>query len=231
MESNTTASPRATLPRDTILRPGAPSSIPLLFQATSQIECICSELQRLIVDLDSDSDTLQPCAVALALTARVKALNSVLMSYTDGDDITLAAALRAVYGMEVGERQWDAIEAATPAPSVESDFMEGVGLAIDIFKMGKALPVSEQDACELAARLRGKGVQQNNFALGFVQQLIDSPQLAEGFAAVLSNVAAVRGQVEPGELARLTYAQIAGLKTAPQARPATKARRADAVAA
>lgn len=231
MESNTTPSASATLARDTMLRPGAPSCIPLLFQATSQIEGICSELQRLIVDMDIDSDTLQPCAVMLALTGRIKDLNSVLMSYTDGDDITVAMALRAVYGTEVGERQWDAIEAATTAPSIESDFMEGVGLAIDIFKMGAALPGPEQDACELSAKMRGKGVQQNNFAMGFVQQLIDCPQLAEGFAAVLSNISAVQGQVEPDELGRLTYAQIAGLTTVPKSKPVTKVRRAAAVAA
>ncbi|MES2241895.1 MAG: hypothetical protein V4639_03390 [Pseudomonadota bacterium] len=229
MESNTTTSLRATITRDTILRPGAPSCIPLLFQATSQIEGICKELQRLIIDLDIDCDTLQPCAVALALTARVKALNSVLMSYTDGDDITLAMAFREVYGTEVGERQWDAIKAAAAVPSVESDFMEGFGLAVDIFKMGAALSGPEQDACELTAKIRGKGVQQNNFALGFVQQLIDCPQLAEGFAAVLSNISAAP-LVEPDELACLTYAQIAGLNTAPRAKPATKARRVDAVA-
>ena len=153
MESNTTTSLRATLPRDTMLRPGAPSCIPLLFQATSQIEGLCNALQRLIVELDTDTDTIQPCAVMLGLTARIKAMNSVLMSYTDGDDITMAEAYRAIYGLEVGKSQWEAISASESEPSTESDYMEGVELAVDIFKMGKALPGPEQDACELSAKI------------------------------------------------------------------------------
>ena len=229
MESNTTTFPRATANKDTMLRPGAPSCIQLLRHATHQIEGLCTKLMEEADDLEAEVDT-PSCFVLLALTARIKALNSVLMSYTDGDDITVHRAFLDVYGNEAGERQWSAVEAAAPQPSTESDFMEGVDLAIDIFKMGKGLLGTEQDGCELSAKLRGKGVEQNNFALGCVQQVIDCPQLAEGFAAVLSSISAVQGQVEPEELASLTYAQIAGLKTVPKTRTVAKTRRA-AVAA
>lgn len=211
----------------TMLRPLEPAAISVVYRATSDVEKLCAAILEQVNELDTSTDTDGPCALLRGLTLRVKALNSVVMSYTDGDDITLKDGFQAVYGRDVGARCF--VSAQQDAAALqESIYMEGVGLALEIWSAGKALDGTQQDECELAAKMRKRGQPQNNFALSAVQQVVERPALAEGFAAVLSNLSATVGTMpEPEELAQLTYAQIKGIP----AKPATRRARAEAVPA
>ena len=206
----------------TMLRPGSPAATSVVFNATHDIENLCSAMLDQANELDTSLDAQVPAALLRAMVMRVQALNSVIMSYTDGDDITLAAGFRELYGREVGDRCLVAAQADQEAMR-ETMFMEGMALAADFWAAAGDV---DADACELAAKYRKRGQPQNNFALSNVMQLLERPALAEGFAAVLSNIAAVNGQVDPAEFARLTYAQI---QAAPP-KPARSAKRAPAEA-
>lgn len=202
----------------TMLRPGLPAATSVVFYATADTEKMCQAILREVDQLDVDSDTMGPCAILRALVQRVRSLNSVIMSYTDGCDITLKAGFQAVYGRDVGS-DYFASEQADQASQQEPAFMEGMALALDIWATGKAMNGTQQDECELSAKMRKRGQPQNNFALSRVMEVLERPARAEGFAAVLSQLSATVGAMpEPEDLARLTYAQIKGAPTKPAAR-------------
>lgn len=122
MKSNTTTCAGATLTEETLMGPGAPTALSVVFDATADIEHLCDEITEQSAWLDVDGKTAQPCLVIRVLAARIKALNSVVMSYTDGNDITVRQAYKAVYGTR-GRNYWDEAVQSTATP--KANFMAG----------------------------------------------------------------------------------------------------------
>ena len=126
MKSTTTARAGATLTEETLMGPGAPTALSVVFDATADIERLCDEVTEQSVCLDVDDKTAQPCLVIRVLSARIKALNSVVMSYTDGLDITVRQAYATVYGTQ-DRNYWDEAVQSTNTP--KANFMADCGAA------------------------------------------------------------------------------------------------------
>ncbi|MES1979752.1 MAG: hypothetical protein V4451_17060 [Pseudomonadota bacterium] len=205
------------LDTDVPLSAGGAVTTSILRAASSEVCNLSDELQSQILDMDRDSDTAGPCALMSAITARIRACNSLVLAFANDDTVSTRSAAITLYGWAAYERAlrgWEE-DAASPATS-EAAFMAGRDLAINIWLYGESLE-GKNDPSDIMARYR-KGQPQNNFALAAIKQVIERPELAEGFAAVLTGLACTQGaQPFPSDIAKLTYAQIVGKPRVPKA--------------
>lgn len=177
----------------------------LALEATWAIEPMCEELLTQITEADVDTDTMRPCEVMRALTMRIKALNSVLMSGLTAPDITLQEAADVIYGSPSRKYLADFLTVANQ-PADKADFMAGVDGAIEmLFHAG----TRDGDQMELDGTYRPDRPQ-DNVALRYLRELLQKPERAEGFAAVLSAIISPnvldKGYVK--EFATLNYERI-----------------------
>lgn len=206
------------LDTDVPLNAGGAVTTSILRAASSEVCNLSDELQSQILDMDRDSDTAGPCALMSAITARIRACNSLVLAYANDDDnVSTRGAALALYGWAAYERAlrgWE--EDAAGTATSEANFMAGRDLAINIWLYGESLD-GKNDPSDIMARYR-YGKPQNNFALAAIKQVIERPELAEGFAAVITGLACTQGaQPYPSDIAKLTYAQIVGKPRAPKA--------------
>lgn len=132
-------------------------------------------------------------------------------------DVTLLKLEAYIYLLE-GE------DPAKLEQEISANFTAGKALACQLMRQGEDISndVTRMDAVNFDSQYRG-GVSFNNFALNFVEKLIAQPELAEGFAAVLSTAFGETDGVTPStsaELSAVTYAQFLGSK--PKVRKAAK---------
>lgn len=105
----------------------------------------------------------------------------------------------------------------TDVPPIELEvneraFMAGKALAADLVEEAIALDDAGDDGGELEASYRGRGVAQNSFALRYLRQVIEQPDLLDGFSAALSCTLAAAGSANaaPEELRSLTFEDCIG---------------------
>ncbi|OYZ79724.1 MAG: hypothetical protein B7X88_22655 [Polaromonas sp. 17-63-33] len=143
-------------------------------------------------------------AIIRTYASRIKAMNSLVISYVGPDAITLDDAFAAIHGPVLGiellTRQLDHARVSVPAETVpaevratDGDYMAGVRLARALVVKGnlmsRAKPLDESFNLMSCYREDPDGTEnpQNNWALSAVRSLIGNPAMAEGFAAVLSD--------------------------------------------
>ncbi|MES2942628.1 MAG: hypothetical protein V4772_07145 [Pseudomonadota bacterium] len=207
--ANTATAVPAITP-DTLLFKGGKVATTALSFAAGDIEHAANEIlqQARIVEFEGFNG---PASLIRTLASRVLAMNSVVISHYSEDDISLKDGFRAVFGTALGDQVLnnDLNLRGTPETSTtpEADFMAGVQLGCTMLGVAESLRGSTWS--ELNSQYRPHGMQQNNFALQFLQQVIANPELVEGFAAVLS--CAISTDDDPGmapHYAELTYDQI-----------------------
>lgn len=100
--------------------------------------------------------------------------------------------------------------AAAPEAVDRTAFMAGVALAIRMLNRGDALKATCE--ADLSSEYRPKGVEQNNYALSFIERAAGGPtDQLRGFAAALSSFCAADDPIDvDAYFGRLTYEQIAG---------------------
>lgn len=109
----------------------------------------------------------------------------------------------------------------------QATYMAGVALGVELLKAGDSFNGVASDATDLEADVRGN-VPQHNFARPFIEAVATSPDLIEGFSAVLSGHLGVETPPDTEVVARLTYENIMGAQAvaAKPARKVAKARKA-----
>jgi hypothetical protein len=91
-----------------------------------------------------------------------------------------------------------------------SNFLAGRDFACELLKSREGPPKRPGDDSSLEAQYRDAGQRQNNWVLPFLDQLRARPELAEGFAAVLSDFLAGCGGTDVEVYDRLTVEEIFG---------------------
>jgi hypothetical protein len=89
------------------------------------------------------------------------------------------------------------------------NFLAGRNLAVDLLREARALDADEKE-WSIAPEGRANGKVQDNYALRYIDQLIQHPELREGFAAVLSDCLGPAPFDPPELYRRYTYAQMTG---------------------
>jgi hypothetical protein len=95
------------------------------------------------------------------------------------------------------------------APSNSAAFLAGRDLAAQMIRTGHNADVPDGQAT-IEARYRDGA--QDNFALRYLQALLERPELADGFAAVLSDYLSAGGCVDPEVYERLSIGEMLGAK-------------------
>jgi hypothetical protein len=91
-------------------------------------------------------------------------------------------------------------------------FMSGKSLCADMVAEAIRIDDSGSDEAELQAYYRGRGVPQNNFARRFLTQVLERPELLEGFSAALSCTMRCAGTAndDPDSMRDLTFQEYVG---------------------
>lgn len=200
----TTAPTAQQLDYGTLLENGGEVSKAMLGAIAGDIEACAGALFEQAHNVEFEGEVTAG-ALIRTYASRIKALNSLTLSYLGPDSITLDDAFTTIHGADLGTelltRQLEQarggapVETAAPvAASSDADYLAGVRLAHALVRQGTRMsndhPVN--DDFNLMSEYRrdesaGIDYPQNNWTLSAVRKLTSNPALAEGFAAVLSD--------------------------------------------
>ncbi len=91
----------------------------------------------------------------------------------------------------------------------KNTYMAGVALGVALLKAGDQFKAAADDAVDLEAEVRGN-TPQHNYVRPFLDTVMASPELVEGFSAVLSGYLGVQLPPDTRVFADLTYEKIMG---------------------
>lgn len=209
MKSTTThygIAAHAAITGDTPMQQAGAIASAALKQGTWEMESMCNHAVELISDLDVDTDTMTACAVLKAMVLRMRDINSLLMSFHDGEDLSVDHLYRVMFGYSVGKQAFLralADQTATEERDNVSDevFAAGVRLARTMLEEAQAREDDQltNNASEAKRWMRG-GAAIDSFAQGYVMRVVGEPGLIPGFSAGLSCALNAGISIDPGEL-------------------------------
>lgn len=125
------------------------------------------------------------------------------------------AALELLPNSTDSEQAWAVLSAlrdrltrrSNGVEATEGDFMAGRNLAVEMLREAQTVEAGAISVASIEAQYR-EGKPQVNFVRTYLNRIRERPELAEGFAAVLSDSLTVSADVDV--YARLSYREITG---------------------